>query len=192
MSGSNPISAQEATERLIAGNKKYLDSGTNPGDISPQIRMETVEKGQHPYAIVLCCADSRVIPEDIFMAGLGELFVIRVAGNVLSPYQLGSIEYAADHLGCHLCVILGHTHCGAIDSAINLSGEGEGYIRFLTDEIKKAIGNMRDPYTASCLNAKVAALTVEMALNTKNRPADKELVVLTGIYHTGVGNVEFI
>lgn len=191
MSSVNSVSAQEAKERLIAGNKKFLDAGANPGDISPQIRLNTVEHGQHPYAIVLCCSDSRVIPENIFMAGLGELFVIRVAGNVLSPYQLGSIEYAADHLGCHLCLILGHTHCGAVDAAIN-APEGEGYVRFLTDEIKKAIGNMRDPYTASCLNAKVAALTVDMALNTQNRPPEKELMVLTGIYHTGVGNVEII
>lgn len=191
MSSVNPISAEEAKQRLIDGNRKYLDASVNPGDISSQIRLDTVEHGQHPYAIVLCCSDSRVIPEDIFMAGLGELFVIRVAGNVLSPYQLGSIEYAADHLGCHVCLVLGHTHCGAVDAAINSPG-GEGYVSFLTDEIKKAIGNMRDPYTASCLNAKVAALTIEMALNTKNRPPEKELQVLTGIYHTGVGNVEII
>ena len=93
-----------------------------------------------------------MIPETIFSAGLGELFVIRVAGNVIDDHQLGSIEYAAGHLGSPVVVVLGHTHCGAVDAAIN--SDPEGYIKFITDEIKLAIGDETDDYKACCLNVK--------------------------------------
>ena len=93
------ISANEAMQRLIDGNKRYMTAITNPGDVSPARRKDTYENGQSPYAIILACSDSREIPEAIFSAGIGELFVIRVAGNVVDDHQLGSIEYAADHLG---------------------------------------------------------------------------------------------
>ena len=78
-------------EKLIEGNKCYLTAMTNPGDVSPQIRQVTCDEGQSPYAIVITCSDSRVIPESIFSAGIGELFVIRVAGNVMDNHQLGSV-----------------------------------------------------------------------------------------------------
>ncbi len=79
-------------EKLLSGNRRYLETS------DPALRKETAEHGQHPYAIVVCCSDSRVIPEQIFHASIGDLFVIRVAGNVLDRHQLGSIEYAAGHL----------------------------------------------------------------------------------------------
>ena len=99
------LSASEALEKLKEGNQRYLSSGTNSGDVSPQIREKTGKEGQTPYAIVITCSDSRVIPESIFSAGIGEVFVIRVAGNVIAGHQLGSIEYAADHLGSNLVVV---------------------------------------------------------------------------------------
>ena len=95
------LSASEALEKLKAGNQRYLSATANPGDVSPKIRHKTCTEGQEPYAIVITCSDSRVIPESIFSAGIGELFVIRVAGNVMDKHQLGSVEYAADHLGCN-------------------------------------------------------------------------------------------
>ena len=103
------IDAKEARQRLIEGNMKYLSADTAFGDVSPAIRRDTAQNGQHPYAIVITCSDSRVIPESIFSASIGELFVVRVAGNVIDDHQLGSIEYAADHLGTKLIVVLGHT-----------------------------------------------------------------------------------
>ena len=96
---------------LIAGNRTYMQSGMQ------KRRIETAENGQHPYIIVIACSDSRVIPEEIFSAGIGELLVIRVAGNVLDNHQLGSIEYAGAHLGCKLIFLLGHTDCGAVSAA---------------------------------------------------------------------------
>ena len=103
------MTADKAMKKLKDGNKKYLDSETGKGNISRALRLYTKEHGQHPYAIVVTCSDSRVIPESIFSAGIGDLFVIRVAGNVIDDHQLGSIEYAASHLGSPLIVVLGHT-----------------------------------------------------------------------------------
>ena len=110
--------AADAIYKLAAGNLKYLNAENGSGDISRRIRMSTWAKGQSPYAIIVTCSDSRVIPENIFSAGIGELFVIRLAGNIIDDHQLGSIEYAAGHLGCRLVVVLGHTHCGAISATI--------------------------------------------------------------------------
>ena len=110
------VSADEAIKRLREGNARYLEAKTAQGNVSPQIRRSTFEEGQHPFAIVLACSDSRVIPEAIFSAGIGDLFTIRVAGNVVDNHQLGSVEYAESHLNCKLVVVLGHTGCGAVDA----------------------------------------------------------------------------
>ena len=99
--------AADAIYKLAAGNLKYLNAENGSGDISRRIRMSTWTKGQSPYAIIVTCSDSRVIPENIFSAGIGELFVIRLAGNIIDDHQLGSIEYAAGHLGCRLVVVAG-------------------------------------------------------------------------------------
>ena len=133
------LSATDAISKLKSGNERYLDAATNPGDVSKQIRQKTCDEGQSPYAIVITCSDSRVIPESIFCAGIGELFTIRVAGNVMDHHQLGSVEYAADHLGTNLVVVLGHTHCGAVGAAVTSSPDG--FVKYITDEIKKAIGD---------------------------------------------------
>ncbi len=101
----------KALEKLKAGNARYIDAKVNSEDISQAKRTDTLVNGQKPYAIIITCSDSRVIPENIFMTGIGELFVIRIAGNVIDEHQLGSIEYAASHLGAPLIVVMGHTHC---------------------------------------------------------------------------------
>ena len=117
--------------------------------------------GKHPKAIVIACSDSRVIPEAIFNAGIGELFTIRVAGNVLDRHQLGSIEYAAAHLHCPLILVLGHTGCGAVSAA--LGGGGEGYIQYITDEILLAVGKERDPEKACRMNVQHAVEVIKHA-----------------------------
>ena len=104
---------EKVLERLKRGNEEFIRSNTNGGDVSADIRRITATEGQHPYAIVITCSDARVIPDAIFSAGIGELFVIRVAGNVLDNHQLGSIEYAFSHLDANVIVMLGHTKCGA-------------------------------------------------------------------------------
>ena len=173
--------AADAIYRLAAGNLKYLNAESGNGDISRRVRLATWAKGQSPYAIIVTCSDSRVIPESIFSAGIGELFVIRLAGNVIDDHQLGSIEYAAGHLGCRLVVVLGHIHY-----------EPEGYIKYITDEIKKAIGDEKDPYKASCMNVRHSVQEIEKSLCIHHIEEETGLRVVGAMYHIEDGSVEFL
>lgn len=182
------VSAAEALERLRKGNERYLAAESNPGDVSPKIRKVTCEEGQSPYAIVVTCSDSRVIPESIFCAGIGELFVIRVAGNVMDNHQLGSVEYAADHLGTRLVVVLGHEHCGAVGAA--MGSEPGGFVKTITDEIKKAIGDEKDEYKACCLNVERSVSIIREKLGLTD--GGDGLQVRGAYYHIGSGKVDFL
>lgn len=182
------VSADRALEMLKEGNQKYLAAKTSMGDISLDKRRETCENGQQPYAVIVTCSDSRVLPESIFSAGIGDLFVIRVAGNVMDDHQLGSIEYAAEHLGIRLIVVLGHDHCGAVDAAIN--HDPEGYIKFITDEIKIAIGDEQDDYKACCLNVKRSVDVIESSFEI-HREEEHGLKVIGALYRLDDGKVEF-
>ena len=115
------VTPSEAVERLIIGNQRFM-SGESESPRSDKATIEKLaEEGQDPFVAVLACADSRVPVENIFDMGFGDIFTIRVAGNVIGPDQLGSLEYAVDHLGVPLILILGHTNCGAINGAIAAS-----------------------------------------------------------------------
>ena len=119
-------SADEALARLIDGNQRFLRGEAR----SAAFRRETLAdlaKAQRPYATILGCSDSRVPPEWIFDAGLGELFVVRVAGNILSPEVAGSLQYAGSYLQTPLFVVLGHEGCGAIGAALATKHEGEQF-----------------------------------------------------------------
>lgn len=182
------LSAAEALEKLKEGNQRYLEATANPGDISPKIRQYTCENGQSPYAIVVTCSDSRVIPEGIFSAGIGELFVIRVAGNVMDNHQLGSVEYAADHLGTKLVVVLGHSNCGAVGAA--LTSDPAGYVKYITDEIRKAIGDEKDEAKACCLNVQRSVSVIRESLSEMVEQG--KLTVCGAVYHIDSGKVEFL
>lgn len=184
------ISHKYALEKLLEGNKKYISAKFNDGDISQELRNDTLVNGQKPYAIIITCSDSRVVPENIFMTGLGELFVIRIAGNVIDEHQLGSIEYAAGHLGAPLILVLGHTHCGAVDAAIN--HDPEGYIKFITDKISLAIGAEKDPYIAACKNVEYVVKEIESSLEIKEIESEEDLIVMGAVYHLENGRVEFL
>ena len=174
--------AFSALQRLKEGNKSYLNSVNGTGDISPEKRLYTYKNGQKPFAVIVSCADSRVIPEGIFSAGIGDLFVIRVAGNVVDNYQLGSIEYAVEHLGSNLVVVLGHTGCGAVGAA---GGQNGGYVKFITDEIRRAIGTESDGVKASILNVNQSVAKIKDKLHMQG-------VLVTGaLYHTDSGIVDF-
>lgn len=186
MAHQQNLSATDAMAKLKAGNERYLEAASNPGDISRQIRQKTCDEGQAPYAIVITCSDSRVIPESIFCAGIGELFTIRVAGNVMDHHQLGSVEYAADHLGTNLVVVLGHTHCGAVGAA--LTSSPDGFVKYITDEIKKAIGDEKDERKASCLNVERSVSIIREQLKLTDA---SDLKVCGAIYNIDSGLVEF-
>lgn len=169
-------------EKLLNGNRRYLVSSNS------NLRIDTAENGQKPYAVVLCCSDSRVIPEKIFDADIGELFVIRVAGNVLDNHQMGSIEYALKHLNCNHIIVLGHTGCGAVHAAI--TKKGDGFIKHITDEICKAIGDEKDEYNACKLNALYAANRLKTEL-LENSSASN-IVIECAIYDMKSGEVEWL
>ena len=182
----NPgFSAEKALEKLKEGNRLYVLSGSYRGDVSADMRLDTAEHGQSPYAVVVACSDSRVIPEAIFSAGIGELFVIRVAGNVISQNQLGSVEYAAEHLGCRLVLILGHTCCGAVAAA--LEAPQTGHVASITEEIRRAVGGETDPTRASVKNVENSVKKVRSELKGIDG-----LVTVGGIYDIKTGAVEFL
>ena len=112
------ISADEALERLKAGNQRYVDGNTRYAELVNEQRRSKLVEGQLPWAVVLGCSDSRAPAEIIFDHGLGDLFVIRVAGNIVAPSGVGSIEFAVESYGTPLVVVLGHTDCGAIHATL--------------------------------------------------------------------------
>lgn len=184
--GDESMTVNEIIEKMKKGNEAYLNATSNSGDISPAIRKDTKENGQHPYAVVVTCSDSRVIPEAIFMAGIGELFTIRVAGNVMDDHQLGSVEYAVDHLGSPLVLVLGHTNCGAVGAA--LEGGAPSFIKYITDEISKAVGDEKDPYKASRLNVEHSVAVI----NEKLTEIKGKCEVKGAVYDIESGKVEWL
>ena len=135
------LSAKEALKKLEKGNKRFVELKLKHPDENKSRRKEML-KGQHPFVVILSCSDSRVPAELIFDQGLGDIFVIRNAGNVLDDHVIGSIEYAVMHCGVKLIVIMGHQDCGAI--AATLSGVSETkYIQSLEDSIKPAIDDCK-------------------------------------------------
>lgn len=136
------VRAGEALERLLAGNRRYVTAMHIHPDQTPARRQELVA-GQTPFAAILSCSDSRVVPEIIFDQGLGHLFVVRVAGNIVDNATLGSLEYAVRHLGVPLVLVMGHTGCGAVTAAVE-SAEDEGQIRTLIAAIQPAVALARN------------------------------------------------
>lgn len=186
----NVTDCKTALNRLMAGNKEYLIAKEGKGDISEEIRILTHEYGQKPYAIVIACSDSRVIPEKIFMVGIGEIFTIRVAGNVIGDFELGSIEYAAGHLGVKLIMVMGHSRCGAVDAAIHDAGHDS--IIHITDEIKKAIGAETDPVYCEKKNILHSMERIKKSPLLQPSIKDGSLKIVGAYYHTRSGEVELL
>jgi carbonic anhydrase len=137
------ISAQEALSRLQEGNARFVAEVSQPGTLSNQSRRRDLKSGQEPFAIILGCSDSRVPAEIVFDQGLGDLFVIRVAGNIVAPSQVGSVEFAASQFGTRLVVVLGHTQCGAIEATVRELGrpaqEQSRNLRSIVDRIRPSV-----------------------------------------------------
>lgn len=139
--------ALEALERLKQGNQRFVAGLRDDDSISPRRRME-LEDGQQPFAIILGCSDSRVPAELVFDQGLGDLFVIRVAGNVVAPSQVGSVEFAASVFGSQLVVVLGHTKCGAIEATLSELERPQGSqspnLKSIVDRIRPSVRSLMD------------------------------------------------
>ena len=185
-----------AFAKLVEGNKRFVTG--SPSRVSPTAQQWTdLAKGQHPFAIVLACADSRLSPEIIFDQGLGDLFVIRNAGNLLDDHVIGSIEYAVEHLHVSLIVVLGHTKCGAVTAAV-AGGEAPGHLKSIVESLQAAVAMAKqkpgDPVdNAVRINARLEANTL-----TQTEPIVAELVktgkvtVVAARYDIATGAVEFL
>ena len=134
---------------LEKGNKQFINNINNDKELKD--RRDELVKGQHPKVLVITCSDSRVVPEYIFNAKLGELFVIRTAGNVINEGELATVEYAIEHLKVERIVVLGHTHCGAVHASIH--NEKGRYLDPILNRIKLNIGNTCNELEASKINA---------------------------------------
>src|SRR6266566_968457 len=151
------ISSGEALERLREGNRRFVSDAVSRNTFRFQTHGSELANGQEPFAIILGCADSRVPAEIVFDQGLGDLFVIRVAGNVVAPSQIGSVEFAAERFGTRLVVVLGHSRCGAIQATLEqLQRPSENQSRNLhsiVDRIRPSVEGLlatelrRDPET---------------------------------------------
>lgn len=180
----------EVLDRLMEGNRRLIDALTNDGDISPAIRRETAEEGQHPEATVLTCSDSRVVPEDTFMVGIGELFVVRVAGNVVLPSQAASVVYGAAHLGTPLVLVMGHSGCGAVAAA--LDGNDEEALACLVDPIREAVAGCDDPLEASKRNMAASMAELRRVPELARLEREGEVTIAGALYHLETGRVELL
>lgn len=146
-----PKNGQEALELLKQGNARYVDSLTNPDPMTK--RRPELANDQYPLAIILGCSDARVPVEIVFDQGLGDLFVIRVAGNIVAPSQIGSIEFAAEKFDTQLVVVLGHSHCGAVTACVETLINPEKYyspnLQSIVDRIRPSVYNLHELATAN-------------------------------------------
>lgn len=168
------ITGDQALATLMAGNKQYAAAKLNHPNQTVKRREELV-KGQHPFAVILSCSDSRVPPEVIFDQGLGDLFIIRVAGNVVDDIALGSIEYAAEHLGTPLVMVLGHEKCGAITATVE-GGKAPGHIDAVVQALKPAVEKVKDQPGDKVENAVKANIGLIVEQLKISKPILAELV----------------
>lgn len=185
---------QDVLDRLQAGNAKFVADKLD-GKLQDSSRRGALTGGQSPYAIILSCADSRVVPELAFDAGLGELFVVRVAGNVANTSSIGSIEYAVAHIGSPVLVVLGHQSCGAVTAAVN--GGDNGYnLNHLLSHITPALAASEKDASVDDVVKKNAELTVEALKSRsaiiKNAVDSGKLKVVPAYYNLGSGKVDFL
>ncbi len=186
----------EALKKLISGNQRFAASKPIHPNQSTERRAE-VSKGQKPFAVIVGCSDSRIPPEIIFDQGLGDLFVIRVAGNITDDVALGSIEYAVDHLGTQLVVVLGHGKCGAVTATVQ-GGGAHGHIgsivKAISPAVKKAAGRPGD-LTDNAIRANVELVVGAVS---SSEPVLSALVkggrikVVGAYYDIDTGVVEFL
>jgi carbonic anhydrase len=191
------IAPAEAISKLKEGNGRYTSGNLqHPGQTAE--RRTELAKTQHPFAGIVCCSDSRVPPEIVFDQGLGDLFIVRVAGNVINDEGLGSIEYTVDHLGTRLILVLGHQRCGAVDAAretIAAKGKAPGHIESLVQAIKPAVEATAKDDLDATIKANVKNVVQALRSSTPILKAEVDsgkIQVIGGYYSLDTGAVTFL
>ena len=185
-------SSDEALQILKAGNARFATDKSVLRNINAE-RRESLKNGQNPYAVIVSCSDSRVTPTTVFNAGLGELFDIRLAGNVVDDDALGSIEYAVEHLNTPLIVVMGHQSCGAVTATYNevvkgekVSGNMESFVKKITPSVNKN-GTIDDAIHTN-IDMVVKEISEDKGIKTL---IDQGKVKVVGAYYDLNGNVTF-
>jgi len=191
------VAPAEAVSKLKEGNGRYTSGNLqHPGQTTE--RRTELAKDQHPFAVILSCSDSRVPPEIVFDQGLGDLFVVRVAGNVIDDHGLGSIEYAVDHLGARLIVVLGHQSCGAVKAAketIAAKGKAPGHIQSLVTAIQPVVETTAKDDLDTTVKANVKHVVQALRSSTpilKAKVDSGEVQVIGGYYSLDTGAVSLL
>lgn len=193
------ITPEEAISLLKKGNERFVSNLKINRNLLQQVN-ETSE-GQHPFAVIISCMDSRTSPELVFDQGLGDVFTIRIAGNVINEDIIGSTEFGCKVAGAKVVLVLGHTNCGAINGAIN--NVELGHLHFVTDKIKRCLPQIKKNLvnaTASDVCEQVTLENVKLGMNDLKKNSmilnellnKKEIKIVGGIYDLSTGLVEFI
>jgi len=186
------VDADTALAKLKEGNLRFATSDASQSKPTAARRKETAE-AQHPFAVIVGCADSRIPPELVFDQNLGDLFVIRTAGNLADDHGLGSVEYAVEHLGARLIVVLGHTRCGAVTAALE-SDHAPGHVQSLVRDIQPAVKAIKGkPGDALAAAITENARQVAAQIKTKAVLGDlaKEVRIVFAIYDLDTGKIEW-
>jgi carbonic anhydrase len=191
-----PYTAKEALAKLVAGNARFVSGKARFPAIRKDILRNLAKEGQRPYATILGCSDSRVPVELLFDAGFGELFVIRVAGNVISPEVMGSMQYAGVYLRTPLFVVLGHEGCGAVQAALAAKHRGKRERRHIAGLVNGILPGLRG--VGDRLDAAVEAnvrWSMRQVLRTpeaKGREAEGVMKLVGAVYELETGRVRFL
>jgi carbonic anhydrase len=191
------VAPAEAISKLKEGNGRYTSGNVQHPGQTAERRTELAET-QHPFAAVVSCSDSRVPPEIIFDQGLGDLFIVRVAGNVINDEGLGSIEYTVDHLGTRLVLVLGHQRCGAVDAAretIAAKGKAPGHIQSLVTAIKPAVEATAKDDLETTIKANVKNVVQALRSSTPILKAEVDsgkIQIIGGYYSLDTGAVTLL
>lgn len=189
------MTPDEALEQLKEGNRRFAENRPDHPHQTPGWRIE-VAAGQHPFAQILTCSDSRVVPEILFDTGIGDLFVIRVAGNIVDDAVIGTLEYGAAQLEIPLTVVLGHTCCGAVTAAAG--GRTGDHIATLLDSLRPAVDAARGMPGDLVENAVRANVRAEVRILRRSRPtlfklwSEGTVGIIGGVYDISTGRVEWL
>jgi carbonic anhydrase len=189
------VSPDEALKFLQSGNSRFVSGKLDKKDLRGEVK--NLQNGQSPYAVILACSDSRVPPELVFDESLGKLFIIRLAGNVATPEAIGSIEYAVEHLGSQLVVVLGHSKCGAVTAAVNggeVTPNIEKLLHYIAPAVKeaKSIGEVPD-LVKVCVDMNVKLQIKNLFAHSQlleEKAASGSLKIVGGVYELSTGQVK--
>lgn len=204
MTKKKNLSAKEALTRLREGNQRFTSDLRSLESLLSHTRRSELADGQTPFAVILGCSDSRVPAETVFDQGLGDLFVIRVAGNIVAPSQVGSIEFAAEHFGTRLVIVLGHSHCGAVDATISqLENPGPSAsvgLQSIVDRVRPSVETLISAGLSGCeLSEAAVKANVRSSVDKlrhgsvllENLIDEDGLVIIGAEYDLSTGKVEF-